>query len=104
MKKNDDKIIIEMIVLISTHTLVKYHEFRACKYYFNNLVNLVFIVDNKYNYIELYINVTCRLVKIIIIIIIIINEDANVKRKDKENKDEILLINRIDRSVNYTLD
>ena len=93
-----------MIVLISTHTLIKYHEFRTCKYYFNSLVNLVFIVGNKYSYIELYVNVICRLIKIIIIIIIIINEDANIERKDKENEDEILLMNRIDISANYTLD
>jgi len=92
IRKNDNKMIIKVIVLISTHTLVKYHEFRACKYYFNNLVNLVFIVGNKYSYIELHVNVTCRFIKTIIIIMII-NKDANIERKDKESEDKILSIN-----------
>lgn len=41
---------------------------------------------------ELHVNVTYKLIKTIIIIIKI-NKDKNVERKDKENKDKILLIN-----------
>jgi len=91
IKKNSNKIVVKIIILILTYTLVKYYKFRAYKYYFSNLVNLFFIINNKYNYIKLYINIIYKFVKIIIIIIII-NKDTNAKRENKENKNKILLI------------
>jgi len=46
-------------------------------------VIVVFEIDNNVNYIELHINDAYRLVKTMIIILTI-DEDVDVKRKDKE--------------------
>lgn len=71
--------------------MIKYYIFKAYKYYFNNLVNLVFIINYKYYYIKLYINVIYKLIETIIVIIKI-NKDTNIKREDKKSKNKILLI------------
>jgi len=89
-------------LFFSKHILVKYYGFEACKYYFNNLVNLVFVVENRHSYIELHIDVTYRFVETIIIIVVI-NKDANAERENREDKDEILSVDRADISANYIL-
>jgi len=71
--------------------LIKCYIFKAYKYYFNNLVNLVFTINYKYNYIKLYINIIYKLIETIIVIIKI-NKDTNIKREDKKSKNKILLI------------
>jgi len=102
IKENNNKIIIKIIVLISIYILVKYYKFQACKSYFNNLVKFVFIVNNKYNYIKVYIDIIYKYIKTIIIIVII-NKDTTIKEKDKKNKNKILSINRVNININYIL-
>jgi len=57
--------------------------FEVYNNYLDNVVTIVFEVDDNVNYIELHINNAYRLVETIIIIIII-DRDVDVKREDKE--------------------